>query len=273
MSKKAYLAPSIATNQVCLVGFSPTVDPDGRGTWDYVYEGTSAGIASVAAIMSAAGARINASYDSGTSKLSASFPFYPGADPSDTGALPTAEVPTDRYSIRFGAAQVSLFALPKATNEAAAAPGISTIAEYKKIITDHVNDGTAITDRFDIAVTPFAFVIYRLLSHGIESINVDRPTLRRHRTYSYAYAERRTITFNQYVYTTSRLLTTFSIPADVASILPVDPSGTGETPASCTWGWRISDQDLEYNPASRKFEESVVWEYAAYDTGIFTVLS
>lgn len=272
MSKTAHLATSIASGQVCLVGFTPSVDPDGRGTWNYAYEGTDSGIANLADVMLAAGAKINASYESGSAKLSASFPFYPGTDPSD-GTPPPTEVPTDRYSVKFGAVQVDLFALAKATNEAAATPGISTAAEYKKIITDHVNDGTPITDRFDIAVSPFAFVLYRLLSHGVTYINVDHPTLRRTRTYSYAYAERRVVTFDQYVYTTLRLVSQFSIPADVFAILPANPSGTGETPVSSQWGWRIADQDLEYNPTSRKWEETVVWEFAAYDTGIFTILS
>lgn len=268
MSKTAHLATSIASGQICLVGFAPSVDPDRKGTWNYSYEGTDNGIANLADVMLAAGAKINATYGSGSARLEASFPFYPGADPSDAGTPPTAEVPADRYSVKFGAVQVSLFALPKATNEA---DGYIAVPQYKKDITDAVNAGTALG--LDSGTYPFAHVIYRLLSHGVENVNVDRPTLRRTRTYSYTFADRRVVTFDQYAYTTSRLITEFDIPTDIADILPVDPSGTGETPVSSTWGWRIADQDLEYNPTSRKWEETVVWEYAAYDTGIFTILS
>ena len=272
MSKTAHLATSIASGQVCLVNFAPNVEPDGRGTWDYSYEGTDSGIASLASGMLAAGAKVRANYDSGVATLLASFPFNPGADPSDTTTPPTAEVPIDRYSVKFGGVQVSLFALPKATNEAHTYDDNS--GAYKKVITDAVNEGTPLTDAaLPIGTYPFSRVIERFLSHGVDYINVDRPTLRRTRTYSYQYAERRVVTFNQYAYTTARLITEFSIPADILAILPANPSGTGETPVSSLWGWRITDQDLEYNPTSRKWEETVTWEFAAYDTGIFTILS
>ena len=268
MSKPAHLATSIAAGQVCLVNFAPSVDPDGRGVWDYTYEGTDAGISVLSSSMLRAGAKIRTNYGSGVASLAASFSYNPGVDPADAGVPATVEAPVDRYSVHFGAVQVSLFALPYATYEA---NSYVSKSQYKKDITDAVNAGTALG--ISIVEYPFAHVIYRQLSHGVEFATVDRPTLRRTRTYSYAYAERRRVTFEQIAYTTSRLASQFGIPNDILAVLPFDPSGVGETPDVSAWGWRIADQDLTYNPTSRKWEESVTWEYAAYDGGLFVILT
>lgn len=273
MSKSAHLATSIAAGQVSLVNFAPSVDPDGRGVWDYTYEGTDAGISVLSNSMLRAGAKIRTNYGPGVASLTASFSYNPGADPADAGVPATVEAPVDRYSVHFGAVQVSLFVLPYATYEAkdySVRAGV-TLANYKKTITDAVNQGVALD--INSAQYPFAHVIYRQLSHGVEFATVDRPTLRRTRTYSYAYAERRRVTFDQIAYTTSRLASQFGIPNDILAVLPFDPSGVGETPDVSAWGWRIADQDLTYNPTSRKWEESVTWEYAAYDGGLFVILT
>lgn len=272
MSKVAHLSSSIAAGQVALVSLSKTIDPDGRGTWDYTYEGTDDGIGTLAELLRGSGAKVRPTYDGGKATLAASFAFDAGRDPSDTSTPPAAETPTDRYSVKFGVVQVSLFAHPYATLEAEIfkAASSTTTAQYKKIITDHVNEGTAL--ELPIGTYPFAHVIFRLLSHGVDYMAVDRPTLRRTRSYSYKYAERRVITFAQYAWTTAGLVTAFAIPDDITAILPANPSAP-ETPSSSQWGWRIADQDIEYNPATRKWEEVVVWEFAAYDTGLFTIIT
>ena len=270
----------MASGQVALVNYSPSVGPDGRGVYVFTYEGTDAGVSNLADALLALGAQVRSDYTGGAASLVASFPFDPGADPSDTAIAPPAEVPVDTYRITMGAQSVSLFALPKATREAKAyleLPGTGrNIAKYKKLITDAIDAGEGPPPELPIDEFPFAHAIYRSLSRGVTEEQVLSPALTRTRTFSYKYNARIRVTYTQDVWTTEALARIFQPPQDIQDTLPITPEtaptdGNWGTPSNSTWGWKVTDNGLDYNVARREWSESVTWLFAAWDNDIYKI--
>ena len=281
MSKVAHLSTAMASGQVALVNYSPSVGPDGRGVYVFTYEGTDAGVSALADALLALGAQVRSDYTAGAASLVASFPFDPGADPADTAIVPPAEVPVDTYRITMGSQSVSLFALPKATREAKAWAEIlgdgANLGSYKIEIQRAVDQGDALsTNSFNPAIFPFAHSIYRSLSRGVTEEQVLSPALTRTRTFSYKYNARIRVTYTQDVWTTEALARIFQPPQDIQDTLPITPEdaptdGNWGTPSNSTWGWKVTDNGLDYNVARREWSESVTWLFAAWDNDIYKI--
>lgn len=257
MSKIAHLSAEAAVSGIILVRSSATVSPDGRGTWNYWYQGTDTGIANFAVTALASGATVIPEYDGSLSSLVVSYSFDPAG----------AEVPIDDYSIIFDFVSVSVFALPKATNEAAS---YISPAQYKKDITDQVADGEELS--LDTGSYPFAETLYRLLSHGVEDAQILRPIIRRTRSFSNSYATRLTVSYSNTVYTTDQLGTVWGFPSGVLARLPATPTGT-DVPAGSAFAWLLEDQTSRYRIASGRWVEEQSFVFAARDTAIYPVFA
>lgn len=281
MSKVAHLSTAMASGQVALVNYSPSVGPDGRGVYVFTYEGTDAGVSNLADALLALGAQVRSDYTGGAASLVASFPFDPGANPADTAIAPPAEVPVDTYRITMGAQSVSLFALPKATREAEDFKTFwgdgANLAQYKKLIQLDLDNGDSLnSNTFPAARFPFAHAIYRSLSRGVTEEQVLSPALTRTRTFSYKYNARIRVTYTQDVWTTEALARIFQPPQDIQDTLPITPDtaptdGNWGTPSKSTWGWKVTDNGLDYNVARREWSESVTWLFAAWDNDIYKI--
>jgi hypothetical protein len=280
MSKVAHLSTAMASGQVALVNYSPSVGPDGRGVYVFTYEGTDSGVSNLADALLALGAQVRSDYGGGVASVVASFPFDPGADPADTAIVPPAEVPVDTYRITMGEQSVSLFALPKATREAkrwAETVGDSdNKAAYKLKIQDAIDKGAALSTAMGVDEYPFAHAIYRSISRGVTEEQVLSPTLIRTRTFSYKYNVRLRISYTQDVWTTTALVRIFQPPDDIGNTLPFSPEeaptdGNWGTPDNATWGWKVTDQGLDYNVARREWSETVTWVFKSWDNDIYKI--
>jgi len=282
MSKVAHLSTAMASGQVALVNYSPSVGPDGRGVYVFTYEGTDSGVSNLADALLALGAQVRSDYTSGAASLVAAFPFDPGSNPADTAITPPAEVPVETYRIAMGAQGISLFALPKATREAKLYASVYSdtlnIAAYKVKIQEAIDKGTSLSVSINSTDYPFAHAIYRSLSRGVTEEQVLHPSLIRTKTFSYMYNARLRIDYTQDVWTTTALSRIFQIPDDVGNTLPFSPEtapvdGNWGTPDNSTWGWKLTDQGLDYDVARREWKESVTWLFGAWDNDIYKITS
>lgn len=236
------------------------IDPQGTGTsWEYSYTGTATAINALAATLLSQGVRYRITNDNGIYTLVASYAVTPGE----------TETPNDAWGFDTEGTNISVFAHPYAFTEATAKG--YTLAEYKKLIVDAVNEGTNSADT-TFASWDFAVRIYKLLSMNQEYYEVRRPVLKRQRKFSADYTQKMTIDPYQRVWTTQSLITEFAIPSDVQNRIPNDALiPASETPQGCAWGWRLSIDTSEYNPSLRKWSESKQWSFAAWPVDFYLV--
>jgi hypothetical protein len=181
------------------------------------------------------------------------------------------DVAFDRWEIDTEWEQRSLFALPQADAEMSAYSnaGSTGRAAYKKMIEDAVSNGDNALSVTEGAY-PYAYVIFRLMSRGVEAYEVRRPVIRRRRTVALQWATPITLDQNENVYTTAKLITTFAIPALVQLQLPANPA---VTPIDCAWAWKTRTQASSSVPALNKTEEQTEWVFAAWPTKYYTLIS
>lgn len=238
------------------------IDSSTGNSWEHEWTGSLSGIASLAASLVAAGARVRDESANGVGRLIATYSYDPDAPVADEEA-------TDRYEFDMEPVQVSLFNHPVAAGEIEAY-GIANanIGEsgYKRGIEAAVNAG----DPFPLTagVYPVGAEIYRLLSRGVESYELKRPVLSRVRTFSPNFSGRVVLSAIETVYTTAGLVRDFAIPATVASQLPADPP---EVPAGTVWAWKLRTDRSVYIPAQNRVEETRDWVFAAWSSLLYTV--
>ena len=119
--------------------------------------------------------------------------------------------------------------------------------------------------------------LYRQVVRGLESVEVERVTLGRVRTYSSAYAPRIELEKTPVVYTTAAMVRDFEIPNIIANQfvkLPdaADDAGEGyPRPENTAWAWRNrgSESDFLWNG---KVEERTDWIFGAASTIFFQLI-
>lgn len=249
-----------ADGNLCLANVQQTNDPNASGrAWDYTYVGTESSINALASSLTSQGVRFRTASAGGEFSLTAT---YTGLDRDQD---PSAETPTDSYGLDTEGVNVSIFAHPRATAEAAS---YISPAQYKKDIEDALAEGAV--NPISETTYPFSATIYRALSRGQEYFELRRPILRRTRTFSARYADRADVEARQVAWRTSTLITAFALPADVSARLPADPDAT-DTPVGTVWVWRLTLDSSEYNIAQRQWTESKVWVFEAVDPNFYTV--
>jgi hypothetical protein len=259
--KTCVFSDATLANQCDLVERKFVTDPVAGSSWVLTYEGTAYGVELVGASLLSFGAKIDVTEDGGKCRLVATF----AKDPA-TASDPAAEVPKDRYDLDWELVQASIFSIPAATNEA---KGYVSAAQYKKDITDAANNG----DKYPLSESsyPVGKLLYQLLTRGTEHYEFKRPVLSRVRTYTDKYPNRTVIEQRETVYTTSSLISTFGIPSDIQAVLPLNP-GTTDTPDNAVWAWKLRGERLSYNSGTRRYEESLTWAFAAWDTNLYNLV-
>lgn len=227
--------------------------------WEEMWEGTASGIAAKYAEVIALGGRARKGSEGGNHTLSVTYV----KDPDDL----SPEVPTEEWEADTETAEVDLFALAPAVVEAA---GYVSVAQYRKDITDAVNDGEAFP--LSEANYPVGKYLYSLLSRGVTSQPLNRPTLSRTRTFSAYYTGRNRASAVQTVWTTDALISAFSIPASVQATLPQTPSAA-DTPTGTVWGWKLTVDRGQFSVSTGRWNENKTWVFAAWVQGLFNFVT
>lgn len=193
------------------------------------------------------------------------------------GAPPLAEETLDTWDVDVEWAQVDVRSSPKiitylggeyqvATTfklvDSAIKAGLSIDGYYRNV----VNTSTTIQP----AVSPKEEAIYRLRSRGVTTIEEKRPTLTRKRTYTSQYTTPIQINAVEVIYTTSALISLFSVPNIIQQKLPVTPA---VTQAEAAWGWKLRKQSGTFTVARNKIEETMDFVFAQWSTLIYDFVS
>jgi hypothetical protein len=78
--------------------------------------------------------------------------------------------------------------------------------------------------------------------------------------------------YQQTVWTTSALISAFSIPSAVQDRFPDDPSAA-ETPEGTRWGWKLTVDRSSYNTGTGKITEVKSWTFGAWVESFFTFVT
>jgi hypothetical protein len=234
-------------------------DPQSGVRFEQRYEGTETGISTLALVLVSQGAavRYDATTAGGKRTLQASW----GRDPNEPES---SEVPTDRWELELAPYQIAIWRHPDVMREAET---YGTSA-YRKLLLDAVSTGVPFPESEDIY--PVAKQVFDLLTQGTEYWETQRPIIRKQRTYSPTYTTRTVLSPTNKVYSRASLISTFSPPTDFQDQMPTDP--TDAAPSGKSWGWMLRQQSFGYQVSSRKFEESVVFEGAYWETRLYTFL-
>ena len=283
MSKTHLFSPATLAAQCDLVDTRVNTDPINGSTWVYTYEGSEWGVQLMAATVLAYGAKTETTANGGKCKMVATF----SVDPA-TASNPAAETPKDRYRLDWEIVQVSLWGSPKVINELLYD---SNPAETKKLIVDAAAAGQRFPSPLTPGVYPACYEVFCKLVAGGEYKEIKRPVLSRIRTYSANYPVRLQVQQREFVWTTASLISAFAIPADIQAVLPLDPpldetprrlsdpnsTVTGNTSLTGTepmgiWSWKLRGLSLDYQSATRRWEEVATWAFSAWDKDLYIVV-
>mgnify|MGYP003656805657 CR=1 FL=1 len=112
--------------------------------------------------------------------------------------------------------------------------------------------------------------IYALRSFGQKAFEVERLVLRRERTYSTQYINAEVIESIPKIYTTAKLITTFSIPEIISDRFPTNPS---TVPDYHAWAWKKRRDSTQIIPGLGKVQEQNDWVFAAWPTVAYTLIA
>ena len=237
---------------------TPGYDPQGGVSWTQVFVGLQTYLEAYAATAQAAGARTSLEIGSGDlTRLTVQWSRDPNQPES-------AEVEQDRWEFAEEPYQIPLFSHPVIAAEAKRV-GTGQEAEYRRALKDAVANGDANPFASALTTYPASPAVYGMLSQGVEYWQAGRPTIRRIRTYSLTWTgSPQAVEAYQRVYVRSSLISTFSIPSDVQSQIPTDPSDP--PPDGTVWGWRLSSKSstLVREKNGTKKEEILGWEFGAW---------
>ncbi len=215
-----------------VVSSRPIFDQARGNSWEVVYEGLQASVATYAATLQADGARTSVTNrNDGMAVLTANFVRDPSTSAGD-------ETPFYQWSIVYEESQESLFSAPEAIIEANAY-GVGYRNEIEEAVANSQSWAGTTSN-------PIGAAIQKLLRVGIETRPVQSPFLRRTATYSLTYpgAPYR-VSVQGIVYTRSSLVSTFGIVDPLASRIPFDPDSA--LPDGFVYGWYLAQQEFNYS--------------------------
>jgi len=263
-----------AANKVTLIDSSFQIDPVSL-SYSLTWKGTEAAIDLLATAISLQGARVSRSKAAGQFTVTGTYSYDPTASPAE-------EVPRDVYSFGTESTQVDLYAHPRAqaylnalgTDNRIAMRGAMEIyiASGPKKDTSPVPDpGGTKKPTFDASAEGLSATAIRdERTLGTTHYTLLRPIFRRRREYSLQYAPRRVIQNLPTFYSRASLISTYSIPSEVAAQIPEDPA---DAPATGTaWGWRKRVDDAEVTQTKRGayvVQETLDFEFNGWSTFFF----
>ena len=264
-----YGSPDFTANgNLTLVENSFQRDPASL-SYTLTWKGTEAAVGLKTQQIVALGAKASQSKIGGQYSVTGTF----WADPTQP---PETEIPNDTYTFGTEAAQVDLYAHPRA-RAYLIAEGTANMAAMRNAMELFISTGkpTKVPDPsgsekpiFDSSPAGLAAgAIYDARSIGETHYTLFRPIFRRRREYSLQYAQKRKIENLPKFYLRSSLIRVFEIPAAVASLIPDDPTDTAAV--GTVWGWRKRVDDGEIVQTKRGayvFQESLDFEFGGIST-------
>jgi hypothetical protein len=259
-----------AAGNVTLVDNSFQSDPASR-SYSLTWKGTEAAVDTLATAIALQGARVSRSKANGQFTVTGTYSYDPTAPAGN-------EVPRDTYSFSTETTQVDIYSHPRAEKYLMAA-GVKKQAAMRAAMEQFVGSTEAKQVPVGSIQAPFfdstpegisAGGIFDYRYHGGTHYNVLRPIFRRRREYSLAYAPRRVIQNQPTFYSRASLISTYSIPAEVAAQIPEDPADA--PPTGTVWGWRKRMDDAEITQTKRGayvVQETLDFEFAYFFTFFF----
>jgi hypothetical protein len=207
-------------------------------SWEYVYEGLQANIATLASTLQASGARtVVTPREDGRAQLSANFV-------RDPTIAATSEVAQEQWSIEWEDERPSIFNHPVVVAEAAIL-GTDGQSSYQAEIKRAVQDGEANPFASSLATYPLSQIVWAMLASGDETYPRYRPLLRRVSSYSLTYTGTpHRVDVKGKVYTRASLLSAFGIVSPLADRIPEDPIEA--PPSGFVYGWFLAEQSFQY---------------------------
>jgi hypothetical protein len=238
-------------------------DPQYGDTVTEVWQGTRNACVSLESSFRSVGLRTRLSHDGPVWTLEVSMP--PTRNPGEP-----EDEPTSTWDFVTERIQVDILQSPKIwlhmKNAFGEQDALGWLSLFVRWINSAIDEGLPLAAVLDAAgVKPNDLGIredsvlkdmYSLRSQGDRTYEYHRPALVRTRAYSQQYARRHTIDIIPKFYTTAALVSTFQIPAGIASLLP---SGGIATPLSKAWGWKVRVNDQRFISALNKVEEKTDW--------------
>jgi hypothetical protein len=258
-----------AGSMLSKVSSEPQFDPQLGEVTKEIWVGTQGAIYNLGRILQESQIRYSISHNGPVYTLSATL----GARQDTT----EQEVPVDTYEFDTEFSQPSAWTSDKVFS--AAGSSQTTLNAWRRAIEnaikgiDSAGTPSATGGPLDESATGFTdnkLKLYRLFVRGVESVEVGTITLNRTRTYSTQYATRMQLDFTERVWTTSALVRDFLIPADVAALMPSDPSAT---PSDSAWSWKIRKQSFRPLRKDSRIEESLSFVFKAWSTMLYTLVS
>lgn len=243
-------------------------------SYEIMYEGLAHNVTSLASALIAKGAKITLDVGAGKSTLRALFAYDPGTfgDDPTTGDPSSSEVPTSVFELSYEPVQVSVFNHPFAIKESA---NYVNASQYKADLEGAIKDGKD----FPLNKDQFPFAVYiweNYLTRGIEYWESHRPVVTWNVSYTEAYNARVTpnkIAYTSTVYTRSKLISLFGLPANFSLRVPSDPTSSElPLPPKCVWGWRWSGYHVGYDRQTNRISENYVFQFNAWPTGLYEIV-
>lgn len=262
-----------------------TLDPRygvaSRETW----RGEKKALLGLAAAFREAGYRVEYVDNEGTATLNVIIPQYNDG---------TAETPQDTWEIENETIQRSIWRNPRLFQ--AAGSDEDTMAYWRQRTQNALNGNfaQANTDPIEYQVfnptnkepltpeeagfssdgpEPYLYKIYVKLLRGEDSFDSTTVVLKRSRVISASYAQRSVVQAIEKVYTTAKLITTFSVPNSIAALLPADPTDATLKPPGTTWGWKTRRDTSQIIVAVNKLQEVKDWIFAAWDNDLYEIVA
>ena len=256
----AHGSPTFLAQGYIFVAENMTVDPQAGVRYEQVFEGTEAGINTLADIHAAAGAAIRFDIAKpGVKRLVSVWGRAPNIPSS-------SEAATDRWDLSTEQKYVSVWSSPYVIAESYT---YVDQPSYRKEIEAAVAAGAAFP--FSTTSFPVGYQVYLMLFEGEDSWPQQLIVLRRARTFTNTYPTRMQLLVTQNVYTTARLIADFGVPTAVQSQLPLTPAAA--PPPYAIYGWRWSYQASGYTAATHKYDEQLMWEFKTWPTQLYTIIS
>lgn len=183
----------------------------------------------------------------------------------------TVDPSTDRWEVVTEMSQFDLRAHPAVVRIAGTEDKLN---QWWKDMDDAIRNGQKYSDVVSSAGHVYdvnAQKIFNLRCRGVDSFERNQPILRRIRTISPRYTSRVAVTAAPTIYTTNKLVSTWSIPVSIQTMLPSNP--VGSIPPDTMWGWLLRNQTSTYVVARNQIEEQTDWQFTLWTTLLYNIVS
>lgn len=286
-------------SSLCLVRDDTYFDPAAGFVRAQSWEGTEAEVQAKASELTLAGWRVRLSFADGKGTVEATSPEVASDGETVTGAADQWDFATEFIDVDYWASPV-LFQFakgilgPTATN--------AEIRDFLSVIRRTINqqlqfaykvDGTVMLEAdgskslgptayenfrakgkdgnfiADVNAQKFALDAYEWAQAGIKTVQTSLVSITRRRRVPVASALRFKADSYQYVWTRSRFISDFAVPAHIQALLPPDPALLPFV--ASLWGYKFRAHEAQATSDSTIVTETTSWTFGAWDTQVHLV--